>query len=148
MDVISYPCPTRKMLCLKKAKMKWTTFQRRNFETYFVNENIWTLIKISLKLFVPEGPIDNIPTLIQIMAWPCADKKPLSESMMVSLPTYICVTRPKWVKTGSGGVCYHNALRHVQTGSPILKRPLGLGIGRTVRTSLSALWQQILTTGS
>ena len=34
----------------------------------FLNENIWILIDISLK-FVPKGRIDNIPALVQIMAW-------------------------------------------------------------------------------
>ena len=32
------------------------------------------------------------------MAWCPPGDKPLSESMMVSLVTYICVTRPQWVK--------------------------------------------------
>ena len=67
------------------------------FKRIFLNENIWIPIKISLK-FVPNGSIKNIPALIQIMAWcrPC--DKPLSEPMMVNLPTHICVTRPQWVK--------------------------------------------------
>ena len=33
------------------------------FKRIFVNENIWILIKISLK-FVPNGPINNIPALV------------------------------------------------------------------------------------
>ena len=49
--------------------------------------------------FVPKGPINNIPALVQIMAWRRPGDKPLSEPMMVSLPTYICVTRPQWVLT-------------------------------------------------
>ena len=32
------------------------------------------------------------------MAWRLVGAKPLSEPMMVSLPTHICVTRPQWVK--------------------------------------------------
>ena len=32
------------------------------------------------------------------MAWRRPGDKSLSESMMVSLPTHICVTRPQWVK--------------------------------------------------
>ena len=32
------------------------------------------------------------------MAWRRSGDKPLSEPMMVSLPTHICVTRPQWVK--------------------------------------------------
>ena len=63
----------------------------------FLNGNLLILIKISLK-FVPKGPINNIPAMVQIMAWRRACDKPLSEPMMVSLPTHICVTRPQWVK--------------------------------------------------
>ena len=63
----------------------------------FLNENVWIPIKISLK-FVPKGRINNIPALVQIMAWRRPGDKPLSEPMMVSLPTHICVTRPQWVK--------------------------------------------------
>ena len=63
----------------------------------FVNENVRISIKISLK-FVPLGPINNIPPLVQIMAWRRQGDKPLSEPMMVSLLTHICVTRPQWVK--------------------------------------------------
>ena len=66
------------------------------FNCIFLNENVWMPIKISLK-FVPKSPINNIPDLIQIMAWCHPGNKPLSESMMVSLPTHICVTRPQWV---------------------------------------------------
>ena len=33
------------------------------FKPIFVNENVWILIKISLK-FVPKGPINNIPALV------------------------------------------------------------------------------------
>ena len=63
----------------------------------FLNENVWITIEISLK-FVPKGPINNIPSLVQIMAWCRPGDKPLSEPMMGSLLTHICVTRPQWVK--------------------------------------------------
>ena len=63
----------------------------------FLNENVWIPIKISLK-FVPKGPINNIPALDQIMAWRRPGDKPLSELMMVRLPTHICVTRLQWIK--------------------------------------------------
>ena len=62
-----------------------------------VNQNIWILIKISLK-FIYRGPINDIPALVKIMAWRRPGDKPLSEPMMVSLLTYIWVTRPEWVK--------------------------------------------------
>ena len=39
-------------------------------------------IKISLKLF-PKGPINNIPTLVQIMAWRRTVNKPLSEPVKI-----------------------------------------------------------------
>ena len=67
------------------------------FKWIFLNENAWISINISLK-FVPRGPINNIPTLVQVMAWRRPGDKPLSEPMMVRLPTHICVTRPQWVK--------------------------------------------------
>ena len=66
------------------------------FKCIFLNENAWISIKISLK-FVPNGPINKIPALVQIMAWRRSGDKPLSEPMMVSLLTHICVTRPQWV---------------------------------------------------
>ena len=62
-----------------------------------LNENVWIPIEISLK-FVPKGSINNNPALLQIMAWRRLGDKPLSESMMVSSLTHICVTRPQWVK--------------------------------------------------
>ena len=42
--------------------------------------------------FVPRGPINNIPALVQIMAWRQPGDKPLSEPMLVSLLTHICIT--------------------------------------------------------
>ena len=76
----------------------------RHFSDYtskciFLNENVIISIKISLK-FVPKGPINNIPVLVQIMAWRRPGNKPLSEVMMVCLLTHICVTRPQGVKCG------------------------------------------------
>ena len=66
------------------------------FKCIFLNENVWILIEISLKI-VPKGPINNIPALVQIMAWRRPGNKPLPEPMLVSLLTHICVTRPQWV---------------------------------------------------
>ena len=71
------------------------------FKWIFLNENVWISVNISLK-FVPRGQINNIPTLVQVMAWRRPGDKPLSEPMMVRLPTHICVTRPQWVKIGIG----------------------------------------------
>ena len=68
------------------------------FKCIFLNENVWILLKISLK-FVPQGPINNIPALVQIMAWRRPGDMPLSEPMMVISLTHICVTRPQWFKS-------------------------------------------------
>ena len=67
------------------------------FKWIFLNENVWISINISLK-FVPRGLINNIRTLVQVMAWRRPGDKPLSQPMMVRLPTHIYVTRPQWVK--------------------------------------------------
>ena len=47
------------------------------FKWNFLNENAWISIEISLT-FVPRGPINNIPALVQIMAWRRPGDKPLS----------------------------------------------------------------------
>ena len=78
-------------------------FPDDNLKCIFLNENVWISIKISPK-FVPRGPINNIPALVQIMAWRRPGDKSLSEPMMVSLPTHICVTRPQWVNTLEPGI--------------------------------------------
>ena len=41
--------------------------------------------------------VNNMPALVQAMAWRRSGDKPLSEPMMVSLPTPICVSRPQWI---------------------------------------------------
>ena len=41
--------------------------------------------------------VNNIPALVQIIAWRRSGDKPLSEPMMVSLLIHICVTRPQGV---------------------------------------------------
>ena len=83
------------------------------FKCISVNENVCILIKISLK-FVPKGPINNIQALVQVMAWRRSGDKPLSEPMMVSWLTHICVTRPQWVK------CAPQAVTLQQAPSPCL----------------------------
>ena len=78
-------------------------FADDTFKRIFLNENIGISIKISL-MFVHKGPINNIPALVQIMAWRWSGHKPLSETKMVRLPTNICVTRPQWVKVLLGSL--------------------------------------------
>ena len=72
-------------------------FADDTFKRISLNENVRISIKISLK-FVPKGPVNNNPALVQILAWCRSGAKPLSEPMMVSLLTHICVTRHQWGK--------------------------------------------------
>ena len=62
----------------------------------FFNENLSISITISPK-FVPKGPINNIPALVQIMAWRRPGDKPLSGPMMFIFLVHICGTRGRWV---------------------------------------------------
>ena len=50
------------------------------FKRIFLNENVRISIEISLK-FVPKRSINNIPALVQIMAWRRIGDKPLSKPM-------------------------------------------------------------------
>ena len=58
------------------------------FKCIFLNENTSISIDISLK-FVPEGRINNIQALVQIMAWRRLGDKPLSEpTSTIRTPTF------------------------------------------------------------
>ena len=47
-----------------------------------MNEKIRISIQISLK-FVPKGPIENKPAMVQVMAWHRTGDKPLPVPMMI-----------------------------------------------------------------
>ena len=96
--------PRRYIFNTLRPRQNGRRFPDDIFKCNFLNEDVWVSNKISLK-FVPKGPINNIPSLVQIMAWRRSGDKPLSEPMMVSLLTHICVTRPQWVKCLK---CYWN----------------------------------------
>ena len=51
------------------------------FKRIFLDENVLISIKISLK-FVAKGQINNIPALVQIMAWRRPGDMQLSEPIM------------------------------------------------------------------
>ena len=59
-------------------------FAYDTFKCIFLNENIIISIEISLQ-FVPMVRINNIPALVQIMAWHRPGDKPLSGPVMVCL---------------------------------------------------------------
>ena len=67
---------TTRWVCIKQLNLFINTFRPRQdgrhfpddiFNYIFLNENAWISIKISLK-FVPKGPVNNIPSSVQIMA--------------------------------------------------------------------------------
>ena len=93
-------CKTRCMASINTLRPRQNShhFQDDILKCILLTENIWILIKISLK-FVLKCPVNNIPALVQIMAWRLPGDKPLSEPMLVSLLMYICITRPQWVNT-------------------------------------------------
>ena len=96
---IIYP-PMVNIICFNtlKPRQDGRHFADDIFTYIFFKDNCFIMIKFSLK-YVRKGPIDNNPALVQIMAWRRSGDKPLSEPMMVSLLTHICVIRPQWVKT-------------------------------------------------
>ena len=71
-------------------------FQTTHFQIRFSE---WKYINFDedFAVIFPMGPINNIPELIEVMAWRRPADKPLSEPLMVRLSTYICVTRTHWV---------------------------------------------------
>ena len=89
-----YPDPGHYVLL--RSRQNGRRFADDIFKYIFLNESVIISAKISLK-FVPIVPINYIPALVQIMAWRRPGIKPLSEPVMVRLPTHICVTRPQWV---------------------------------------------------
>ena len=60
---------------------KWPPLCRRWIQIYFSEWRVFPLIKISLK-FVPNGPIDNKPAFVSIMAWRRIGDKTLSSQML------------------------------------------------------------------
>ena len=69
-------------------------------QTTFSNAFPWMKIfefrlKFHWSLFLR---VQLTPALVQIMTWRRPGDKSLSEPMMFSLLTHICVTRPQWVK--------------------------------------------------
>ena len=97
--------PVMNVLNTLRPRQNGRHFPDDNFKWIFLNKKVWIVINISLKS-VPRGPMNNIPTLVQLMAWCRPGAKPLSEQMMVRLLTHICVTWPQWVKmTGTMMYC-------------------------------------------
>ena len=87
-------CPTEGDTYTLRPRQNGCHFADDTFKHIFLNENVRISIKISLKL-VPKGPLNNNPALVQIKAWRRSGDKPLSQPMMASLLTHICITWPQ-----------------------------------------------------
>ena len=61
------------------------------FSSWMKMDEFWLIFLWSL---FPVVQFTNIPALDQIMAWHRPGDKPLSETMMLSLLTHICITQP------------------------------------------------------
>ena len=58
------------------------------FNSIFLNENVWIFISLQL---IPDGLINHIPALVQVMASCQTGDKPLFEPMVTPITdTYMC----------------------------------------------------------
>ena len=121
-------------------------FPDDTFKYIFLNENVWISLQISLK-FIPKVWINNIPALVQIMAWRRLGDKPLSEPMMGNSLTHICVTRPQWVNINMLYQRTSNTYQYWQNlTSPLLvqvsKQPIFITLKESVSwNGLKRNWQ-------
>ena len=92
-------------------------FADNNFKCIFFNGNISILIKNSLKT-VPKRSVNNIPSLVQIMAWRRPGDKPLSELMFAQLTN---ASMRHYGERGSGSQKNVTALRQGVTSLRYLK---------------------------
>ena len=96
MEIHSWCCA---WLCKFTPTWCWPRVFTRLQRVLVLNENVWISIKISLK-FVPEGSVNNTPSLVQIIAWRQSGDKP--ESMMALFtdaymrPSESMVLRPEY----------------------------------------------------
>ena len=79
-----------------RLRQNASCFADNIFKCIFLNENVWILLKISL-MVVSNVSINNIPALVQIMAWRRPGDTPLSEPMMVNLPTHGLNELTEWL---------------------------------------------------
>ena len=78
----------QKLLHTLRPRQNGHNFPDDIFKCTSLKENIKISIKISFN-FVPKGPINNIPALVQVMALHRPGDKPFSEPMAVDLLTYM-----------------------------------------------------------
>ena len=89
--------------------------------------------------------INNIPALVQIMAWRRPGDKPLFEPMMVNLRTHICVTRPQWVNSlNFTGTCIGFQYGVLSSGHVVLDTFTTIFIIKMVRKFVLPLFGRLL----
>ena len=81
-------------------------FPNKIFPCIFLNENVQILLNIWVK-FVPRDPINNISSLVPIMAWRRPGDKPFSEPMMVSSLTHLTSLGLNEIKICKTGLSFH-----------------------------------------
>ena len=116
-------------------------FADDTFKHIFLNGNTGISIRLSLK-FDPQGPSNNIPALVQIMAWCQPGHKPLSEPMLVSLLMHICITRPQWVN-GARLPCLHEKEWLPHTKDMFIKRYKAVKFQWNSSVSTKFCWQSV-----
>ena len=90
--------------------------------------------------FVPKCPINSISALVQIMAWRRPGHRPLSETMMVSLPMHICVIQPQWFKSYVNANDYQFCFLQNQQGNVKINKSLSI-LRIMVNVSWYIMWQ-------
>ena len=94
-------------LFIHQIQRRLTHRGREISQTIFPNAFFFMkMYEFWLKLIL-KGPINNIPALVQIMDCRRPGDNPLFESMMVNLPTHICVTRSQFTIGVRIGMRYH-----------------------------------------
>ena len=93
--IVVNPEPVKKCknwLCpVNEADTKCPPLSRRHFQMLFLWTKIYEFwLRFHWSVFV-RGPISNIPSLVQIMAWHQSGNKPLSKAMMAQVTdAYMC----------------------------------------------------------
>ena len=82
---------SRQKLNMLRTKKNCHHFADDNFKCIFMNGMYECRLKCHWFCW-----INNITALVHIMTWRRSGDKPLSEPMMVSLLTHICVIWPQW----------------------------------------------------
>ena len=72
-------------------------FPENIFKCIFLNENVWISLKVLLK-YVSQDPFNNIPALVQMVAWCRPGDKPLSEPCMCHSASMIQTARSYFAK--------------------------------------------------